>query len=242
MNKLVSATCTNCSWRSDTPNEIGQWLCHIYTKWYDPEHFCQRHKLLTVEDREKRNYYSKQLMDNIKPSTIAKQFQTVENTHKNLTIRHFEPLPKEELMTMGADLNSEALDTIKKEMEALAERAKATHQTLINEKQRDDYKAEQLYKADVGKPELRLVPPNIMYHIAIVKKYGNDKYKVPDSWKTVNPDRYTDAMLRHALAFAEDPYSVDEESGIPHLFHLACNVAFHSYFYDNGMYPPKEEK
>ena len=28
------------------------------------------------------------------------------------------------------------------------------------------------------------------------------------------------------LAFAENPTGADEESGLPHLWHLACNVAF----------------
>ena len=27
-------------------------------------------------------------------------------------------------------------------------------------------------------------------------------------------------------AFAENPTGADEESGLPHLWHLACNVAF----------------
>jgi hypothetical protein len=34
------------------------------------------------------------------------------------------------------------------------------------------------------------------------------------------------ALLRHTLAFWEDNSSVDEESGIPHYKHMACNLAF----------------
>ena len=33
-------------------------------------------------------------------------------------------------------------------------------------------------------------------------------------------------MLRHVLACWNDPYSVDPESGLLHLEHIACNVAF----------------
>lgn len=28
------------------------------------------------------------------------------------------------------------------------------------------------------------------------------------------------------IAYLDDPYGVDEESGIEHLAHLACNIAF----------------
>jgi hypothetical protein len=33
-------------------------------------------------------------------------------------------------------------------------------------------------------------------------------------------------MYRHLLAYIEDPLGKDEESGLPHLWHLACNAAF----------------
>ena len=32
--------------------------------------------------------------------------------------------------------------------------------------------------------------------------------------------------MRHMMAYLDDPRGVDEESGLPHLWHLACNVAF----------------
>lgn len=38
--------------------------------------------------------------------------------------------------------------------------------------------------------------------------------------------RYRDAAFRHFLAYLDDPQGVDEESGLPHLWHLACNIAF----------------
>ena len=38
--------------------------------------------------------------------------------------------------------------------------------------------------------------------------------------------RYVDAMFRHLLAFVADPDGRDEESGLPHLWHLECNAAF----------------
>lgn len=84
----------------------------------------------------------------------------------------------------------------------------------------------QAAKADVGKPQLTLVPRQIIFEIARVREYGNRKYGDPDNWKTVEIGRYRDAAFRHFLSYLEDPKGVDEESGLPHLSHLACNIAF----------------
>ena len=88
------------------------------------------------------------------------------------------------------------------------------------------YSGDQTAKADAGKPELTLVPTGITWAIAQVRMYGNKKYHDHDNWKQVEPQRYRDAAYRHFLKYIEDPTSVDEESGIPHLHHLACNIAF----------------
>lgn len=84
----------------------------------------------------------------------------------------------------------------------------------------------QTAKADEGKLQLTLVPRQIIRDIAEVRMYGNKKYHDPDNWKTVEESRYRDAAFRHFLAYLEDPDGVDDESGIAHLKHLACNVAF----------------
>lgn len=81
-------------------------------------------------------------------------------------------------------------------------------------------------KFDSGKPKLSLVPCEIIRAIAKVREFGVKKYKDPDNWKQVEAERYRDAMYRHLLLYIEDPYGIDEESGLPHLHHLACNVAF----------------
>lgn len=86
----------------------------------------------------------------------------------------------------------------------------------------------QKIKADAGKPKLTLVPQRIIYAIAAIREYGNRKYPEggPDNWKEVEPERYRDAAFRHLLAYIVDPYGMDPESGLPHLWHLACNIAF----------------
>lgn len=86
----------------------------------------------------------------------------------------------------------------------------------------------QKVKADYGKAKLSLVPSSIIWNIATIREYGNNKYPDggPDNWKQVDVARYRDAAYRHFLLYIDDPYGVDEESGFPHLWHLACNVAF----------------
>ena len=81
-------------------------------------------------------------------------------------------------------------------------------------------------KKDAGKPRLSLVPFQIIRDIARVREFGLKKYKEKESWKSVEPERYRDALLRHTLLYIEDPFGLDDESGLPHLWHLACNVAF----------------
>ena len=84
----------------------------------------------------------------------------------------------------------------------------------------------QFAKADNGKLRISLVPTQIVRDVAEVRMYGDRKYHAPNNWVLVEMDRYVDALMRHLLAFIDDPNSVDEESGIPHYKHAACNMAF----------------
>lgn len=87
-------------------------------------------------------------------------------------------------------------------------------------------KNDQTAKADAGKVQLTLVPRKIFWDIAEIRMYGNKKYGDPENWRTVEVSRYRDAAFRHFLLYLDDPHGVDEESGLPHLWHLACNIAF----------------
>ena len=89
-------------------------------------------------------------------------------------------------------------------------------------------------KKDAGKEQLTLVPRRIIHDICQVRMYGNKKYPEggPDNWKRVSKERYRDAAYRHFLAYLDDPQGVDEESGLLHLYHLACNIAFLCEFED----------
>ncbi|MGI6751100.1 MAG: dATP/dGTP diphosphohydrolase domain-containing protein [Anaerovoracaceae bacterium] len=87
-------------------------------------------------------------------------------------------------------------------------------------------KNDQSVKADDGKPRLTLVPRRIITAIAEIREYGNAKYGDPENWRDVDPDRYKDAAFRHFMAYLDNPDGKDEESGLPHINHLACNIAF----------------
>lgn len=80
-------------------------------------------------------------------------------------------------------------------------------------------------KEDASKPILSRVPPEIILAIEKVREYGCRKYP-EDSWKDVEPQRYWEAALRHMLAAWKDYKAVDLESGLPHIWHVACNLAF----------------
>ena len=86
--------------------------------------------------------------------------------------------------------------------------------------------AEQEAKLDDGKMRISIVPLQIVSDIAEVREYGIKKYNDPDNWKRVEIERYANALFRHFRAFLRDPASVDDESGIEHYKHMACNMAF----------------
>lgn len=86
--------------------------------------------------------------------------------------------------------------------------------------------SDQRAKADEGKLQLTLVPREIIRDVAAIRMYGNAKYGDPENWRTVEPERFRDAAFRHFLAYLDDSEAVDDESGFPHLWHLACNIAF----------------
>ena len=84
---------------------------------------------------------------------------------------------------------------------------------------------DQSAKADKGKLELSLVNPELVKAVAEVRMYGTEKYGDSENWRKVEPKRYVDALYRHLLAYIEGN-EVDEESGLSHLAHMACNISF----------------
>lgn len=84
----------------------------------------------------------------------------------------------------------------------------------------------QTAKHDAGKIRPTLVFPSLTRAVAAVRGYGVATYTDPKNWRQVSPERYRDALYRHWLAYLDDPQAVDDESGLPHLWHMACNIMF----------------
>lgn len=84
----------------------------------------------------------------------------------------------------------------------------------------------QTAKADGGKLRLTLVPTEAVEAVAAIRMFGVQKYTDPENWKRVEKDRYKDAALRHFIRYCREPYGMDDESNLPHLWHCLCNLFF----------------
>lgn len=89
----------------------------------------------------------------------------------------------------------------------------------------EDLMHTQSAKADTGKPRPTLVPTSLIRAVTAIREYGCQKYHDPENWRKVEPQRYRDALYRHWLAYLEGEVN-DPESGLPHIWHVATNVAF----------------
>ena len=85
---------------------------------------------------------------------------------------------------------------------------------------------DQQAKADAGKPHPSYCPVALIEGVMAVREMDTKKYGDPDNWKQVEPERFWEATLRHVLKAWNNPYSIDEESGLPNLWHIATNLAF----------------
>lgn len=88
-----------------------------------------------------------------------------------------------------------------------------------------DNTLKQKAKHDKGKIRYTLIPPSTLTAIAIVRDYGTQKYGDENNWRTVDVKRYVDALYRHLIAYISGE-QCDRESGFPHTWHIACNIAF----------------
>lgn len=84
---------------------------------------------------------------------------------------------------------------------------------------------DQTVKADKGKLSLSSVPTGIIKAVAHIRQYSTNKYHDPNNWKKVEKGRFVDALYHHWIAYIEGE-RIDPESGFPHLWHIACNLAY----------------
>ena len=87
---------------------------------------------------------------------------------------------------------------------------------------------EKVDKLDTGKIQPMLVCSSVVEAIARVREYGLKKYPDTgkDGWRRLSIEQLQNACYRHWLLYVENPNGVDAESGLPHLWHVACNVMF----------------
>lgn len=88
--------------------------------------------------------------------------------------------------------------------------------------------SDQTYKQDQGKLPVSAVPAALIEAVAEIRRYGLTKYPGRYGYRSVSPDRILEAMERHMVAMwdPENMLKRDPESGLPHLWHVACNAAF----------------
>lgn len=90
-------------------------------------------------------------------------------------------------------------------------------------------------KKDEGKPELSLIYESFVNAVAKVRTFGLIKYPGKEDWRTTETKKHYDALMRHIFAatdwfnsghgFGRDEEN-DQQSGLDHLAHAACNIMF----------------
>jgi len=78
---------------------------------------------------------------------------------------------------------------------------------------------------NTGKAELHQVPSSLNFAVAKTLMYGAQKYEKGNWRKGMSWMSVYDCLQRHMMKWL-DGEMVDEESGLPHLYHAACNIAF----------------
>ena len=86
------------------------------------------------------------------------------------------------------------------------------------------------HKDDQEKNRLDLIEPEFIEGVGKVLTFGADKYE-PNNWQKVEDaeNRYYAAAMRHLMAWRKGE-KTDPESGISHLYHVACNIMFLQHF------------
>ena len=95
------------------------------------------------------------------------------------------------------------------------------YRTRLWEKLTPEYVADRAERFHFREEDIPLIEA-----VARVRDFGDRKYTDPENWKHIAPERWHEALLRHVLAIWNDPMHIDEESGLPSLWHVACNAAF----------------
>ena len=89
-------------------------------------------------------------------------------------------------------------------------------------------------KDDAGKPRMDLIPPEAMVALGIVLSGGALKYGERNWEKGFAWGRSVAALQRHLTAWVAGQ-NYDQETGLPHLWHVLTNSAFLVAFEMRGI-------
>ena len=90
-------------------------------------------------------------------------------------------------------------------------------------------------KFDATKLRIDLIPPTAIKGLAHVLGYGAKKYGDYNWYKGVEYSRLYSACLRHLIAWWEGE-DYDQESGLTHVDHAMCNLAFLCQFMQDARF------
>jgi len=87
-------------------------------------------------------------------------------------------------------------------------------------------------KTDNNKPSMSLIDPDFLVGLAKVLDFGKEKYAAHNWRGGIKFSRLISAAYRH-LGEINRGEDLDSESGLLHVYHLACCVMFLSWMMDN---------
>ena len=96
-------------------------------------------------------------------------------------------------------------------------------------------------KFDTDKPRYDLIPPELLDGVAKVLTFGAAKYGDRNWEQGIDSGRVFAALMRHMWAWWRGERD-DPESGMSHLYHAACNVAFLIAFESRDMITDRQER
>jgi hypothetical protein len=88
-------------------------------------------------------------------------------------------------------------------------------------------------KSSKGKPPIGLIPWPALEEVAKVRAFGSKKYRPWDWQRGIEWSEYINASLRHILKFADGEDNASD-SGLSHLAHAMCSLAFLITFIKEG--------
>jgi hypothetical protein len=84
-------------------------------------------------------------------------------------------------------------------------------------------------KNDKDKVRLDLIEPEFIEGLGKVLTMGAKKYSDNNWQNNLETKRIFAALFRHLIAYRKGE-KIDPESGLPHLYHMACNLMFLDYY------------